>query len=181
MAPTPPNLPRDPLGEKLRALPEVTAPRQLVPRVIGVLEAEHALHAKLRALPDLAAPDSLAPAVLATLERRASRPWWRQSWFAWPATVRAATTALALVTLALCGWFAAGAWQGATAAAAGATDWVSQSWLMESLAVVMRALGALSRSVYALLLVGAGLVVATVYSATLVMGALCWRLAAQRR
>jgi|GEM_PF-1628751 hypothetical protein len=175
------NLHLDPLGAKLRALPEVPAPRQLVPRVLTAIEAEQALHAKLRALPEVPAPASLAPVVLAALSRRASPPWWRQPWFAWPVSVRAATAVLALAVLALGGWFSAGAWQGVTAARGTAADWISQSWLVESGATVMRAMAALSRSVYALVLIGAGLLVATVYSATLVMGALCWRLAATRR
>lgn len=43
-----------------------------------------------RSLPNRAAPPSLEERVLAELARRASLPWWRRSYAAWPAPARAA-------------------------------------------------------------------------------------------
>jgi len=50
------------------------------------LEAE--IERQLKSLPELVAPQSLAPRVMALLARRASLPWYRQSWPAWPVPVR---------------------------------------------------------------------------------------------
>lgn len=46
------------------------------------------LHRKLRALPDLKAPRTLAPRVLAALAARQSLAWYRKSWTHWPVGMR---------------------------------------------------------------------------------------------
>jgi len=69
------------------------------------LEAE--IDRQLKALPELVAPRSLAPRVMAVLARRASLPWYRQSWPAWPMPVRvfALVVSLALFgVLCYAGW-----------------------------------------------------------------------------
>jgi len=51
---------------------------------------------ELKALPELLAPPALAGRILSAVARRAARPWYRQSWQAWPAPVQAATVPLLL-------------------------------------------------------------------------------------
>jgi hypothetical protein len=70
------------------------------------LEAE--IDRELKGLPELRAPATLAPRVLAAIERRASVPWYRQSWPMWPVAVRAAVM---LVLVALFGGICFGAWK----------------------------------------------------------------------
>jgi hypothetical protein len=53
----------------------------------------------LRQLPPLRAPSTLAPRVLAAIQARAARPWWRQAWWDWPLSAKAALAALVLAIL----------------------------------------------------------------------------------
>jgi hypothetical protein len=65
------------------------------------LELEELIARKLRALPDQIAPQSLASSVLATLRARQAAPWWRRSWFQWPASLRIASAGLAFAITGL--------------------------------------------------------------------------------
>jgi hypothetical protein len=62
-------------------------------------EIEREVDAALRRLPALRAPATLTPRVMAAVRQRREAPWYRRSWFAWPAGGRlvAATVALALI------------------------------------------------------------------------------------
>ena len=51
-------------------------------------DLEKLVHRSLREIPDRRAPQSLESRVLAELRRRASLPWWRQSYAHWPALAR---------------------------------------------------------------------------------------------
>jgi hypothetical protein len=69
------------------------------------LEAE--IDRQLKALPELVAPRSLAPRVMALLARRASLPWYRQSWPVWPVPVRVFALVISLAlfgVLCYAGW-----------------------------------------------------------------------------
>ena len=46
------------------------------------------IDALLKGLPELRAPRTLLPRVMAALEARAASPWYRQSWQSWPASMR---------------------------------------------------------------------------------------------
>jgi len=175
------NAPRDPLAERLRLLPESAAPARVAARVLAEVEARQALDVKLRALPLVPAPDSLAPEVLAAIARMQRRAWWQQSWFCWPASVRAATAALAVAVLALGSWLGLEGWQAATANSADAAGWFAQSTVGELLAVLARTLSALARSDYALVVFTTGMLVSTMYVGALTLGTVCWRLARPRR
>jgi hypothetical protein len=54
------------------------------------------LHRALRGLPDVPAPTTLEDRVFAALAARATRPWWRQPFTAWPAAARAGLVAACL-------------------------------------------------------------------------------------
>lgn len=61
---------------------------------------EAAIHRTLRVQPLRRAPRSLEHRVLAELARRASLPWWHQSFAFWPAPVRAAFFVLSAIAAA---------------------------------------------------------------------------------
>ena len=78
------------------------------------LKLEDQIQRALQGLPELSAPAALAPRVMAAIRAQAGRPWWRQSWTAWPWQIQTASLAsLAFVAVALSlagGWI----WQGAS-------------------------------------------------------------------
>lgn len=57
---------------------------------------EALLSKELKSLPPLKAPASLAPNVMAILAARARLPWWRQAWWDWPLSAKAAFVVLAI-------------------------------------------------------------------------------------
>src|SRR5262245_8712188 len=52
----------------------------------------------LKGLPELDAPRTLMPRVLASLARRAALPWYRQPWQMWPRPLQLTTLAFLLVS-----------------------------------------------------------------------------------
>lgn len=57
---------------------------------------EALLGTELKALPLPKAPASLAPNIMAILAARARLPWWRQAWWDWPLSAKAAFVVLAI-------------------------------------------------------------------------------------
>lgn len=60
-------------------------------------ESEHlakAVDRELKGLPEIAAPQELTERVMAGIREMEAVPWWRRSWFEWPAVVRVATAAV---------------------------------------------------------------------------------------
>ena len=55
---------------------------------------ERLIHRQLRALPDLSAPNELIPNVLAAIQARALKPWYASPWMTWPITLRLASALL---------------------------------------------------------------------------------------
>lgn len=51
-------------------------------------ELEKLIHQTLRSLPERRAPRSLEARVMAAIAQREARPWWRQSYRAWPMAAR---------------------------------------------------------------------------------------------
>lgn len=64
-------------------------------------DREVELEERLRELPDLPAPRTLIPGVMARLQARAAAPWWRRSWWAWPRPVQALSVVLSSVAILL--------------------------------------------------------------------------------
>ena len=75
-------------------------------------ELERFVHRTLRELPVRRAPRSLEQRVLAELSRRASLPWWRQSFVHWPVPAQAVfllvSLGVAAVVFMATGWALAG-------------------------------------------------------------------------
>lgn len=66
---------------------------------------ETAMHEKLRRLPELSAPATLLPRVMAAVRARAALPWWRRSWWEWPIAARTVFTGLVTASVALLIYF----------------------------------------------------------------------------
>ena len=77
-------------------------------------QLEALIQRELNNLPGISAPATLLPRVLQAIRAQSVRPWWQQSWAAWPAQIQTVSLAtLTLVALALSvggGW----AWHGAS-------------------------------------------------------------------
>src|SRR5262245_32986514 len=54
----------------------------------------------LKRLPEVSAPRTLLPRVLAAVRARAALPWYRQSWQAWPMPLQVATIFLLVASFA---------------------------------------------------------------------------------
>lgn len=62
------------------------------------------IHERLRQLPPRSAPASLVPRVMAVVQARHALPWWRQAWWHWPLAAQVALVTIALAALgAVCG------------------------------------------------------------------------------
>jgi hypothetical protein len=60
---------------------------------------------RLRDLPLPKAPRALAPRVRAAITARQSRPWWRKSWFHWPAPAQGSFLVLTGALVAAVAWY----------------------------------------------------------------------------
>ena len=80
-------------------------------------ELEREVDAALRRLPALRAPATLTPRVMAAVRQRREAPWYRRSWFAWPAAGRLAAATAALVLIGAGIWWLPSALQVTTRAA----------------------------------------------------------------
>jgi hypothetical protein len=63
------------------------------------------VHQKLRALPDRRAPKNLIPAVLQKIQAGQRAVWWRRPWLEWPLSLRIASAALFGTALAASYWW----------------------------------------------------------------------------
>jgi hypothetical protein len=139
---------------------------------------EASIHRVLRGLPDRKAPFSLEGRVLAELGRRASLPWWRNSFDHWPAAIRAGFflgAGLAAVVV-VAGVFVLGRSQGAHEVAAGFST--AFAWLAVARDVVAGALfrvKSVAATVPPLWLYGGAAALALCYASVAAVGAATYR------
>lgn len=70
-------------------------------------ELEALVDRELKALPPLSAPPNLAPRILAAIAARAEAPWYRRAWQTWPLPLQGASLAVLLAlfsTICVGGW-----------------------------------------------------------------------------
>lgn len=82
---------------------------------------------ELKQLPELEAPRTLLPRVLAAIEQRAALPWYRRAWQTWPVALQVASFVLLTAMiggLAFVGWDAAHA-ASVSAALLDARQWLA--------------------------------------------------------
>ncbi len=147
-------------------------------------ELEMRIDRELKSLPLLAAPPTLAPRVMAAITSRASVPWYRQPWEAWPAAVRgAALVVLAVFFTSLC----LGVWrlpdtEGYLAASRHATGWFSfVTTLWNALNAVLGTLALAAQQLNRVILVGCLAAVTLAWAVCLGLGTACLRFALARR
>ena len=93
-------------------------------------ELEREIDAALRRLPAPRAPLTLTPRVMAGVRLRGQKPWYRRSWFAWPAGGRFVAASAALLLIAAAIWWMPSALQVTARAATSLATSVGQylSW-----------------------------------------------------
>ncbi len=140
----------------------------------------------LKQLPPRPAPSSLAPRVLAAVARCRALPWYRQPWFSWPLSVRLLTAFAASLVLGLgIGLVLPHADAVSLASAKQAASQLETVREVHATAGILKSLGnalllvlqSLNGWVLAALL-GA---FALLWSTTLGLGTVCWRLASGPR
>jgi hypothetical protein len=70
-------------------------------------QLEAAIDRRLKALPELHAPRTLLPRVMTVIEQRAAVPWYRRAWQTWPLALQAGSLAALLAMfggLCIGGW-----------------------------------------------------------------------------
>jgi hypothetical protein len=145
---------------------------------------EQQIDRTLKQLPDLAAPRHLLPSVLQTIARRHALPWHRQPWQMWPVALRVCTLVCLLAACgALCvacwqltraaGFSAAS--QEVVQTFSGVTGlWNAVNALLGAVVIVAKHLGTA-------FIVGCGVALASGYAICLALGTACVRLAYVRR
>ena len=119
-------------------------------------QLEAGVRRELDALGELSAPPALANRIMRAIEQRATAPWYRQSWAAWPLSLRVASlTVLLLAFAGLC----LGGWE-LTHATTG------QGWFSSGLAeagALWRTLGVLANTAVSLISrLGTGVIIGVV-------------------
>lgn len=145
---------------------------------------EEAVDRALKNIPELTAPRTLVPRVMAAIQQRAALPWYRQAWQMWPAPLRIASMAVLIASfggLCFAGWQLTQL-EGVAALGrefgrlfAGVTAAVSTlGVLLEAVVLIVKKLGTG-------FMVGCLLVLAFGYAACVGLGSVCVRLALARR
>ena len=146
-------------------------------------ELEQAIDRELRRLPDLRAPRELLPRVLQAIAEREKLPWWQKSFAYWPWPARvlflAATAGLAAVLVYFTWGVSAGVSFGALTEELGPVAGRFEQ-VRGLLATLGGAAVTLGRAAGPWFLWGAAGVLGACYLTTVALGAFCWRLAAQK-
>jgi hypothetical protein len=147
-------------------------------------ELEQMVGRALRRLPELRAPDTLLPRVMTAIQMRASLPWYRQPWQAWPAPLRG----LSLTVMLGCfGGLCLAAWQ-LTQLEGVAALGREVGQLFAGVSAFLNVLSALLHSALLVakklgtgVIVGCLLLVVAAYTTCLGLGSVCVRLAMAKR
>lgn len=117
-------------------------------------QLEASVRRELNVLGELPAPPALANRILRVIEQRAAAPWYRQSWAAWPLSLRLVSLTVMLLAFGAVCW---GAW--ALTPTAGASGTL-ESWLADA-GAIWRTLGVLGNTAATLLSrLGTGVIIA---------------------
>ncbi len=139
------------------------------------------LHQKLRALPDTRAPKNLAPSVLRKIAARESVAWWRRPWLEWPAAAQIISGVLFAAPFAAAYFWQDSLMQllrQAAAAEIGRWVFLKAAWTIGvTLAGIAQSLVA---SIKTSVLMIAGMVALAIYSAVVAVGALFCRVASEQ-
>jgi hypothetical protein len=147
-------------------------------------QLEAAVDRELKVLPNLRAPKTLLPRVMAVIEQRAGFPWYRRAWQTWPLPLQAVSMLVLLVAFAgLClgSWelVHTPAVASATSEASGCFRMLSTT--LSTLGVLANALALAVRSFGPLVLFGIIMALLLGYAACVGFGTLYVRLAIARR
>jgi hypothetical protein len=145
---------------------------------------EAAVDRELKALPNLRAPRTLLPRVMAAIDQRAVLPWYRRAWQTWPMALQVVSMLILLgIFSGLClgSWQLAQA-PAVVSAASEASGWFRiVSTISNTLGVLANALALAVKSLGPLVLFGTIMALLLSYAACVGFGTLYVRLALARR
>ena len=140
----------------------------------------------LRQLPARRAPASLAPRILQAIARQRALPWYRRPWMEWPRLYRVITAVATLLVLGFGGWWILP--HADVVSLSAATEAASQFETVREVSVtagILKSLGQavllVVRSLHAWVLAGLLGLAALIWTTTLGLGTVCWRLASGTR
>ena len=142
-------------------------------------ELEKLIHRRLRALPELVAPQELLPGVLRRIAAPRARAWWQSPWLEWPRGMRVLSAVLFAAVFGAAWYFAPDIVAGANRLGIKLADTFQflkpLVTVIEALLGVFRILAASIKSQY--LILGAG-VIGVLYLSAVSLGTVFYRLAA---
>ncbi len=145
---------------------------------------EKEIDRELKSLPELQAPRALVPRVMRSIEQQTRVPWYRQSWQMWPVALRAASLIILLAFFAgicVAGWELR---QTAIVAGAGheAAGWIAGlSAIWNVLSVLLGAVALMAKHLGIGFMVACVVAVAIAYAMCFGLGTVYVRLALVRR
>jgi len=145
-------------------------------------DLEQWIHQRLRALPELSAPGELIRTnVLRKIAAQQSAPWWKCPWFEWPRGMQIVSFVLLAGALGTAGYFYDDVWAGAhqlTGRTTGALQFLKPLWTVTQ--SLLGAIQLLVGSIKSYFLIIAGLAIAALYLSAVGVGTLCYRMAIAR-
>jgi hypothetical protein len=145
---------------------------------------EQQIDRALKQLPDLAAPRRLLPRVLQTIARRHALPWYRQPWQMWPAALRVCTLVLLLAScgaLCMACWQLTRAAGFSVASQELAQTFSGVTALWNAVNALLGAVVLVAKHLGTTFIVGCGVALGLGYAICLALGTACVRLAYVRR
>ena len=147
-------------------------------------QLEQQLGEELRRLGDVPAPKTLVPRVLATIEATQQEAWWQRPWLAWPRPMQVASTIVLLASTGLMAYGGAGWWNDIQTSryVAHAGSWVASMTLAaDSLVALGRAMVLAGQSAGQQFLLYGLAVCLVMYVSCVGLGTVLYRLVRQQR
>ncbi len=142
---------------------------------------ERLISERLRALPELRAPENLIPDVMRIIAAQSAKVWWRSPWLEWPRGMQILSFVLLAAVLGTAWYFsdAVSATTGnLTGQMTGNLSFLKPVWTL--VATLMSALRLVVSSIKTEYIVAGVSIIAALYLATVGLGTLCYRLATGR-
>lgn len=146
-------------------------------------ELEALVDGELKALPPLSAPPELAPRILALIAARSETPWYRRAWTTWPLRLQAASLVTLLVIFAgfsFCGDQAVQLAGDSAVAHKLGSVWSLLQVLRNTCGLLLGAVHAVIQQIGTVYLCAAIAVVVVAYGLCVALGSACLRFALPR-
>ncbi len=145
---------------------------------------EKIIHQELASLPELEAPRTLVPLVMEALQLRAKKPWWRGPWTGWPFAVQTLSAVALLAVAGGVFWGGVWVWDAfagdalARGIAAAGSFFASMASYAETLG---RAGALVGKTMGKTWVIGCAAVVTSLYLTCIGVGTVCFQVIQKRR